>query len=108
MPLASPPVPYQMVPVSQITPPNRVQKESSTPKTWSATPPVQNKYTPKTKTKTKNKTPSNDIRERPFCERILQYISHQYGKNFISREADHIVRRDQLWTSVSGPLSGWE
>ena len=106
MPLASPPVPYQMVPVSQITPPNRVQKESSTPKKWSATPPVQNKYTKKAKNKTKNTTPSNDIRQRSFCERILQYTSHQYGKTFISREADHILRLDQLWTSMSGPLGG--
>ena len=52
----SPPDPYQRLPVSQPTPPHMANKEVSTPKPQSATPPVHNNTTPKTWNKTKRQT----------------------------------------------------
>ena len=91
MPSVFPPVPYHKVPVSQPTTHQSVQKEVSTPKPCSFTPPVQNKSTPKTRNNTKKATPSNDSQQFPFSARILQYRLHCYGENFRARSADHLV-----------------
>ena len=68
---ASPPIAYHRVNVSKPTPPQRVHKKLSTPKSSSATPPVQNKTTPKTRKKTKNSTPYNYSQQILFSARIL-------------------------------------
>ena len=70
-----------------------MRKEVSTPKPFSATLPVKNNPTTKTKNITKKETPSNNSQQLSFSARILQYRSHQYVTNLRSRAADHLLAK---------------
>ena len=91
---------YNWVPVPQPTPSQRMQKEFSKPKPLSSTPPVQNKTTPKTKTKNKKETPSNDIKQRIFNARIVLYRSHHYDMHFRACAPYHLVDKHPLQQKI--------